>query len=170
MTGFFEIYFGMWTSPRGSSGGEVEGGESGYHPLGFEGDGDDLADEAEDVFWVVGTVGVVDNAGAGVGGDAVLVDDPFEGGAVAEAVVEGGGGDAAEEQEVVVAEFGFVFGELHTVDAEGDFGFGVFDLFEGVLGLLLVVDVKFHEALAGGGEGVDVGRKRDAGEFVLEVG
>ena len=81
-------------------------------------------------------VGVVDDAGAGVGGDAVLVDDPFEGGAVAEAVVEGGGGDAAEEQEVVVAEFGFVFGELHTVDAEADLGLGVFDLFEGVLWLL----------------------------------
>ena len=37
---------------------------------------------------VVGTVGVVDDTGAGVGGDAILVDDPFEGGAVAEAVVD----------------------------------------------------------------------------------
>ena len=91
--------------------GEVEGREGGDELLGFEGDGDDLADEAEDVFGVVGAVGVVDDAGAGVGGDAVLVDDPFEGGAVAEAVIEGGGGDAAQEQEVVVAEFGFVFGE-----------------------------------------------------------
>jgi hypothetical protein len=80
--------------------------------LGFEGDGDDLGDEAEDVVGVVGTVGVVDDAGAGVGGDAVLVDDPIEGGAVAEAVVECSGGDAAKEKEVVVAEFGFVFGEL----------------------------------------------------------
>ena len=40
--------------------------------LGFQGDGDDLADEAEDVLGVVGAVGVVDDAGAGVGGDAVL--------------------------------------------------------------------------------------------------
>ena len=32
-------------------------------------------------------VGVVDDAGAGVGGDAVLVYNPFEGAAVAEAVV-----------------------------------------------------------------------------------
>lgn len=54
--------------------------------LGFEGDGDDLADEAEDVVVVVGAVGVVDDAGAGIGGDAVLVDHSFEGGAVAEAV------------------------------------------------------------------------------------
>ena len=57
--------------------------------MGFEGDGDDLADEAEDVLGVVVSVGVVDDVGALVGGDLVLVDDPFEGGAVAEAVVEG---------------------------------------------------------------------------------
>ena len=115
-------------------------------------------------------LGVVDDAGALVGRDLVLVDDPFEGGAVAEAVVVGGGGDAAQEQEVVAAEFGLVFGELHALDAEGDFGGRGFDLFEGVLGLLLVVDVEFHEALAGGGEGVEVGRERDAREFALEVG
>ena len=44
----------------------------------------------------------------GVGGDAVLVRllvwDPFEGGAVAKAVVEGGGWDAAEGEGFVVAE------------------------------------------------------------------
>ena len=46
---------------------------------------------------VAGAVGVVDDGAAGwVGLDAVLVDDPFEGGAVVEAVVEGGGGDAVE--------------------------------------------------------------------------
>ena len=115
-------------------------------------------------------MGVVDDAGALVGGDLVLVDDPFDGGAVAEAVVVGGGGDAAQGEEVVVAEFGFVFGELHTLDSEGDFGLGVFDLFEGVFGLLFVVDVEFHEALAGGGEGVEVGWEGDVGEFTLEVG
>jgi len=51
---------------------------------------------------VVFAVGIVDDAGAGVGGDAVLVDYPFEGGAVAEFVVVRGGGDAAEFEEVVV--------------------------------------------------------------------
>jgi hypothetical protein len=95
------------------SGGEVEGGEGGDDFLGFEGDGDDLADEAEDVAFVFVAVGVVGDVGAGVGGDAVLVDDPFEGGAVAEAVVEGGGWDAAEGEGFVVAEFGFVFAEGH---------------------------------------------------------
>ena len=71
---------------------KIERGEGGDGLLGFEGDGDDLADEAEDVFGSVFAVGVVDDAGAFVGGDLVLVDDPIEGGAVAEAVVEGGGG------------------------------------------------------------------------------
>jgi hypothetical protein len=39
------------------SGGEVEGGEGGDDLLGFEGDGDDQADEAEDVAFVVFAVG-----------------------------------------------------------------------------------------------------------------
>jgi hypothetical protein len=75
---------------REALGGEVERGEGGDELLGFEGDGDDLADEAEDVLGVVGAVGVVDDARAGVGGDPVLVDDPFE------------GGDAAQEQGVAL--------------------------------------------------------------------
>ena len=45
---------------------------------------------------VAGAVGVVDDGAGGGGLDAVLVDDPFEGGAVVEAVGEGGGGDAVE--------------------------------------------------------------------------
>jgi hypothetical protein len=44
------------------------------------------------------------------------------------------------------------------------------DLFERVLGLLLVVDVEFHQALAGGGEGGEIGREGDAREFALQVG
>ena len=116
--------------------------------LGFEGDGNDLLDEAEDVGGVVFTVGVVDDAGPGVGGDAVLVDDPLEGGAVAEAIVEGGRWDAAGGEGFVVAEVGLVFREGHLLDAERPGLAGVLDFFEGVFGLLLVVDVEFHEALA----------------------
>ena len=56
------------------SSAEFKGGQRSDDALGFEGDGDDLADEAEDVGRVVGPVGVVHDAGAGVGGDAVLVD------------------------------------------------------------------------------------------------
>jgi hypothetical protein len=92
---------------------------------------------------------------------------PFEGGAVAEAVVEGGGWDAAEGEGFVVAEFGLVFAEGHPFYAEGPGLAGLFDLFEGVLRLLLVVDVEFHEALACVGKGLDVGREGDAGEFAL---
>ena len=36
--------------------------------------------------------------------------------------------------------------------------------------MFFVFDVEFHQALAGGGEGVEVGWERDAGEFALEVG
>ena len=63
---------------------------------GFGAHADDLGDQARDVVGVAGAAGVVDDGAAGVGFDAVLVDDPFGGGAVAEAVVEGGGGDAVE--------------------------------------------------------------------------
>lgn len=51
----------------------------------------------------------------------MLVDDPLEGGAIAEAVVKGSGWDAAQGKEGVVAEVGLVFRELHAVYAEGDF-------------------------------------------------
>lgn len=125
--------------------GQVEGGEGGDELLSFEGDGDDLAYQAEDIFGVVWAVGVVDDTGAGVGGDAVLIrrilrSAPFQGRAVAEAIVKRGGGDTAQEQEVIVAKFGLVFGELHLFDTRVQFGFGIFDLFQRVFGLLLVVD------------------------------
>ena len=49
--------------------------------------GDDAFDEFQDVLRVVASaVGIVRDAAALVGFDAVLVDDPIEGGAVAEAV------------------------------------------------------------------------------------
>ena len=64
----------------------------------------------------------------------VLVDDPLEGGAVAEAVVEGCGGDAVEGEEAVVGELGHVLGEAHFFDAPVEGGFGGLKLGEGVLG------------------------------------
>ena len=75
----------------------LEGGwEGGDDFCCFDADAGDLAEEADDVFGIIRAVGVGADAGAFVFGDLVLVDDPFEGGAVAEAVVEGGGRDAAE--------------------------------------------------------------------------
>ena len=43
---------------------DAEGGEFIDELDGFEGDGDDLADEADDAFGVVEAVGVIDDAGA----------------------------------------------------------------------------------------------------------
>ena len=54
----------------------------------FQADAHDLADEADDVFFVVGAVGVGADAAAFVGLDAVLVDDPLQGAAVTEPVGE----------------------------------------------------------------------------------
>ena len=67
-----------------------------------------MANETKDVLGVILAVRVVGDAGAGVGGDAVLVDNPLEGGAVAEAVVVDVEGDAAEGEEVVVLELGAI--------------------------------------------------------------
>jgi hypothetical protein len=47
-----------------------------------------LADEADDVFGVVFAIGVADDAAALVFVNLVLVDDPIEGAAVAEAVLK----------------------------------------------------------------------------------
>jgi hypothetical protein len=62
----------------------------------------------DDVLGIIGTVGVVDDAGAVVGGDLILVHDPFEGAAVAEAVFV----DLGESVMVVTG----------VRDGRGDFG------------------------------------------------
>ncbi|HWE85137.1 MAG TPA: hypothetical protein VG267_09345 [Terracidiphilus sp.] len=85
-----------------------EGGELADQFDGAEAYGDDLADEADDVLGVIFAVGVVDDAGVLVGGDAVLIDDPFKGAAVAEAVFLDLGRDAAEGEEGVVLELSLV--------------------------------------------------------------
>jgi len=79
--------------------------------------GYDLADEADDVFGVVFAVGIVDNAGAGIGGDAILVHDPFEDGVIIEAVFVDLGRNAAQGEKAVVKRFGIVFGKGHLLDA-----------------------------------------------------
>ena len=109
---------------------------------GFERDSDDLTDEAEDVLGIVGAVGVVGDAGATVGRDLVLVNDPFEGGAVAEAVFIAFERNALEGESVVVKEDGFVFvREAHFGDAVVELGGGLPEFFEREFGLLFVVDV-----------------------------
>jgi len=59
-----------------------------------------LGGEADDVLGVVGAVGVQADAGTGVFGDLVLIDDPFEGAAVGRAVLEAVG-ELAELREAL---------------------------------------------------------------------
>jgi hypothetical protein len=80
---------------------------------GFKSDGDDLSDEAEDVLWIVGAIRIVGDAATLVGRDLILIDDPFERGAVAEAVVEGFFRDVGKGKEVVVDQSCFVFAQTH---------------------------------------------------------
>ena len=63
-----------------------------HHLHRFQTHGDDLTEEAGDVFGVVGAVGVVGDAAAFVGAHLVLVNHPFEGGTVAETVFKVLGG------------------------------------------------------------------------------
>ena len=102
---------------------------------------DDLADEAEDVFGVVFAVGVVGYAAALVGGDLVLVDDPFEGGAIAESVFVGLGRNTGEGEKRVVEKRSLVAAEANLFDAAGGFFVGIFDAGEGKFGLVLVMNV-----------------------------
>ena len=86
----------------------------------FDADADDLADEADDVFFIIRVVGVAGDSAAFVGADLVLVDDPIEGAAVAEAVVEDFGRDFRERERFVDLELGLVFGEPHFLDVVGE--------------------------------------------------
>ena len=130
----------------------------------------DLADQAHDILWILGAVGVVGDAAALVSLDAVLVDHPFEGGAVAKAVVEHFAGDAIQGEEAVVAQLRLVFGEAHLFDAPVERHIRRFDLCKREFQLLLIADVELGEAGAGGGKGAEVGGEGDAGQLALEVG
>jgi hypothetical protein len=101
----------------------------------------------------------------------ILIDDPFEGGAVAETVVESFFRDAGECEEFVVDECGFVLTQFHFLDAIIEsFAFLLFFL-EWIFRLPFVIDVDFGEALAGFGEGaenIDVIPKR-AGDAMRKL-
>jgi hypothetical protein len=63
-----------------------------------------LADQTGNILRIVFAIRVVRYAAALVGGDLILIDDPFEGGAIAEAVFISFGRDAAKREELVVDE------------------------------------------------------------------
>jgi len=132
---------------------KMSGRERRHDAQRFHADRDDLADEADDVFLVV-AIRVAADLALVIPLDAVLVDDPLERAAVAEAVVEDGGRDAFEGEEIVIDE-----GVLSSVSSSFDTpveGNGlVLDALEGIFRSRFVVDVEVGELQAGGGEGVE---------------
>ncbi len=79
-------------------------------------DTDDLADEADDV---LGFVGVRADAGALISLHAVLIDDPLDGAAVAEAVLEDLRGDARQGERVVDLDRVFVLAQARLLRPSG---------------------------------------------------
>src|SRR5205085_10163013 len=82
--------------------------------------------------------------------------DPFQRGAVAEAIGKGFCGDAFEGEEVVIDDGASVFRETHTLDAPAKLRLIVFDAHKRVLRLRLVVDVQVCEAFTCTDEGTEV--------------
>ena len=120
----------------------------GFHDVhGCQADGNDLTDKAHDVLRIVGAIGIVDDAAALVGRDLILVDDPLQRRAVAEAVFVSLGRDAAQGEEVVVAERSLVLAEAHLLDAPVQLP--LLDVLQWIFDLLFVVDVELGETAAG---------------------
>ena len=65
---------------------------------GFEADGDDLLDEADDIFRLVQPVRVVGDAAPGIGRDLILVNHPLQCRAIPQPIVKTFGRDAFERQ------------------------------------------------------------------------
>lgn len=92
-----------------------------------------------------------------------MVDDPFEGGAVAEAVLVGFFWNSRQRKKAVVDERSFVFAQFHFLNVVVEFFSGFFSFRERVFGLVFVVDVNFGEALAGSyecAENIDIAHLR----------
>src|SRR5437867_2841515 len=79
----------------------------------LQADPDHMTDQTDDVAGVIVAVGVGADTRARVLGDAVLVDDPLKGGAIAEAVLERVGWDAGEGEGGVDRDGGLVLTETH---------------------------------------------------------
>ena len=100
----------------------------------------------------------------------VLVDDPVEGGARTNAVVESLGRDSGEGHRFVHVERMFVRGEFHFRDPLTVWeAFGL-DSFEGPSVEQFVVDVEPRQLLTCGDKGVKIRGEGDAREVAFEVG
>src|SRR5208282_3694430 len=137
---------------------------------GLQADGDHLSDQADDVLRIVGAIWIVGDAASFVGRDLILIDDPFECGAIAEAIVVGFFRDSGEREELVVDERGFVFAEPHFGNVPVQLFSSLLGFGERILELLLVVDVYVRQPLAGFRETSETVYERDAGELAAEVG
>jgi hypothetical protein len=62
----------------------AEGGQFADDFHSFEADGDDLPDEAHDIFGVVRAIGIVGDAAAFINHYLILIHDPFERAAIVE--------------------------------------------------------------------------------------
>ena len=103
------------------------------------------------------------DAGAGVLGYAILVDDPLQRGAVAEAVLKTLGRQSPERKRRVYFQLGLVLAQLHLVRDDVTERHALrFDELERPRFKLFVVQVQFRELLARIGEGLEVRGERDA--------
>jgi hypothetical protein len=83
----------------------------------FQAHRDDLTDEAYDILLVIGPVRVARDPGARVGVDLILVNNPFQRGAIAELIVEDFGRNAFEREELVIKDSTLVGCEPHLLHA-----------------------------------------------------
>ena len=135
----------------------------------FQADTHDLADEADDVFFVVGAVGVGVDAAAFVGLEAVLVNDPLQGATVAETIGEHVGGNAGQGERVVDYKGGLVLAELHAVYAVRQRHVVRFDPLQVIRLKGFVIEMQLGKLFAGGSERLKVRGKRNAGEVSFQV-
>ena len=99
----------------------LEGGHGIYKLDGFQAYANHLGNQAHDVFGVVGTVRVGADAAVLVLRHLVLVNHPFEGAAIAQAVFKGFGWDAAKRERIVHLQRTVVFRQTHLIlDAIGE--------------------------------------------------
>lgn len=85
----------------------------------FQRYGDDFSDQLEDVFGIVLVIGIIDDSRPFVGGDAILVDDPVESGAIAQPVFKNFWRDAAECEGFVIYQIASIFAEAHLFHPQG---------------------------------------------------
>ena len=139
-----------------------------HNPRGFQAHLDHLPDQADDIFRIVGAVGVGFDAAKFVLGHLILIDDPIERAAVPEPIFKRLLGNAGERQRWVDAQFGLVLAQPHLVfDLVRKRQVIIDDEFERIRFELFVIEMQPGQFPAGVGEGPEVRRERDARQLTL---